>query len=123
MYSNFLHFPTFQLLVGVASGGCGHVGVWLCTRENYWKTTKQKGALEIVAMSDWNEVRRLQAELERVQSAASPFRLSEVNCVEIVKKLSEMKLISLLYTTDGKEYIVQEHLEKEIMNEIEANKG
>lgn len=99
------------------------VGVWLCTRENYWKTTKQKGALEIVAMSDWNEVRRLQAELERVQSAASPFRLSEVNCVEIVKKLSEMKLISLLYTTDGKEYIVQEHLEKEIMNEIEANKG
>lgn len=123
MYSNFLHFPTFQLLVGVASGGWGHVGVWLCTRENYWKTTKQKGALEIVAMSDWNEVRRLQAELERVQSAASPFRLSEVNCVEIVKKLSEMKLISLLYTTDGKEYIVQEHLEKEIMNEIEANKG
>ncbi|XP_011403614.1 PREDICTED: E3 UFM1-protein ligase 1-like [Amphimedon queenslandica] len=74
-------------------------------------------------MSDWNEVRRLQAELERVQSASTAFRLSEVNCVEIVKKLTELKLISLLYTTDGKEFIVQEHLEKEIRNEIEANKG
>ena len=104
--------------MGVASGGCGSAHVKIIGRQQ-----NKKGALEIVAMSDWNEVRRLQAELERVQSAASPFRLSEVNCVEIVKKLSEMKLISLLYTTDGKEYIVQEHLEKEIMNEIEANKG
>ena len=74
-------------------------------------------------MSDWSEVRRLQAELERVQSASTAFRLSEVNCVEIVKKLTELKLISLLYTTDGKEFVVQEHLEKEIRNEIEANKG
>ena len=74
-------------------------------------------------MADWAEVRRLQEELERVQAASSAFKLSESNCIEIVRKLTEMKLINVLFTLDGKEYIVPEHLEREILYELEIHRG
>lgn len=74
-------------------------------------------------MSDWGEIRQLQAELERVQTTSTAFKLSEANCVEIVKRLTEMKLLNVLFTVDGKEYVHPDHLEREILNELEANKG
>ena len=74
-------------------------------------------------MADWAEIRRLQATLEQVQAASTAHKLSERNCVEIVKKLVEMKLLNILFTLDGKEYIVPDHLEKEIRNELEAHRG
>ena len=72
---------------------------------------------------------RLQQDLERVQSAGALQvllfllllllllllillflninfqRLSERNCVEIVMKLLEMKLLDVVFTTDGKQYL------------------
>jgi uncharacterized membrane protein len=74
-------------------------------------------------MVDWAEIRNLQAELNRVQSSTGTFKLSESNCIEIVKTLTDMKLINVLFTLDGKEYIVPEHLEREIMYEIEGHGG
>ena len=50
-------------------------------------------------------------------------RLSERNCIEIVQKLNELKLIDILYTTDGKEYLTPVELGKEILEELVVNGG
>ena len=74
-------------------------------------------------MSDWAEIRRLQADLQRVQSSSTAHKLSERNCVEVVSKLVEMGLLEVIYTLDGKEYIVPQHLEREIRDELAAHRG
>ena len=72
---------------------------------------------------DWAEVRQLQAELQRIQTRTSANRLSERNCIEVVSKLIEMKLVEVIYTLDGKEYVVADHLEREIRDVLEAERG
>lgn len=47
-----------------------------------------------------------------------PCRLSERNCVEIVTLLLEKKLLEVIFTNDGKEYITPSHLEREIQDEL-----
>jgi len=69
-------------------------------------------------MSAWEEIVRLQQDLERVQAAGAVQRLSERNCVEIVQKLLEMQLLEILFTTDGKEYVTPSHLGTEIKDEL-----
>ena len=51
------------------------------------------------------------------------FRLSERNCVEIVSKLIELKLIDVFYTNDGKEYVTPQQLSKEISDELYLHGG
>ncbi|KAK7107301.1 E3 UFM1-protein ligase 1-like [Littorina saxatilis] len=74
-------------------------------------------------MADLDEVRRLQAEFQRVQLTAAKQKLSERNIVELVTKLVELKLIEVLYTSDGKEYITPQHLTKEIRDELTVHGG
>ena len=74
-------------------------------------------------MANWAEIRLLQADLQRVQSSSTAHKLSERNCVEIVSKLIEMGLLEVVYTLDGKEYIVPQHLEREIREELAAHRG
>lgn len=50
-------------------------------------------------------------------------RLSERNVVELVKKLVELKLVDVLYTSDGKEYLTSQHLTKEILDELAVQGG
>lgn len=50
-------------------------------------------------------------------------RLSEKNCVEIVSKLIALKLIDVIYTTDGKEYITLDQLSNEIRGELYDHEG
>lgn len=50
-------------------------------------------------------------------------RLSERNCVEVVSLLIKQGLINVLYTTDGKEYITPEYLQKEVEDEIYVHGG
>lgn len=50
-------------------------------------------------------------------------RLSERNCVEIVSWLIKQKLIDLIFTTDGKEYITPSYLLSEIKSELYVNGG
>lgn len=73
--------------------------------------------------SSWSEIRRLQAALDEVQSSTTSHKLSERNCIEVVSKLVEMGLINVLYTMDGKEYVVTGYLETEIRRELEAHQG
>lgn len=72
---------------------------------------------------DWAEIRDLQAELQRIQTSTTANRLSERNCIEVVNKLLEMKLVDVIYTLDGKEYVVAQHLEREILDVLEAERG
>jgi len=51
------------------------------------------------------------------------YRLSERNCVEIVQCLVELKLIEVVHTTDGKEYLTPNELGKEIREELTVRGG
>lgn len=51
------------------------------------------------------------------------FRLSERNCVEVVTLLIEKGLIEVIFTNDGKEYLTNDQLEKEINDELYVNGG
>lgn len=51
------------------------------------------------------------------------FRLTERNCIDIVKRLIQLKLIDVIFTSNGKEYLTSEQLVKEIENEVYAAGG
>lgn len=51
------------------------------------------------------------------------FRLSERNCIEIINQLANFKLIDVIYTADGKEYVTPQHLSKEIRDELYLHDG
>eukprot|EP00092_Neocalanus_flemingeri_P007696 GFUD01008312.1.p1 GENE.GFUD01008312.1~~GFUD01008312.1.p1 ORF type:complete len:788 (+),score=294.35 GFUD01008312.1:119-2482(+) len=74
-------------------------------------------------MGDWEEIRRLAADFQRAQLAGSAQKLSERNCVELVTKLIELKLIDVIYTTDGKEYLTYQQLNKEVKDELYVSGG
>ena len=69
-------------------------------------------------MGDWEEIRRLAADFQRAQLSGTVHKLSERNCVELVTKLIELKLIEVIYTTDGKEYLTHQQLVKEMREEL-----
>ncbi|XP_038048122.1 E3 UFM1-protein ligase 1-like isoform X2 [Patiria miniata] len=71
-----------------------------------------------MASSEWEEVKRLAADFQRIQLTSAVQKLSERNCIEIVNKLIELKLIEVIYTLDGKEYLTPAQLSKEIHDEL-----
>ncbi|OWF52506.1 E3 UFM1-protein ligase 1-like [Mizuhopecten yessoensis] len=71
----------------------------------------------------WQEVKRLQADFQRAQLTSAKQKLSERNVVEIVNKLVELKLIEVIYTIDGKEYLTPDELAKEIKDEVMVHGG
>lgn len=73
--------------------------------------------------ADWEEVKRLAADFQRAQLSSTIQRLSERNCIEIVKKLLELKLIDVIFTNDGKEYLTPQRLLKEIKDELIVHGG
>jgi len=74
-------------------------------------------------MADWEEIKRLAADFQRTQTSDTLQRISERNCIDIVKKLTDLGLIELIYTCDGKEFITPDHLLKEIEDEVYVNGG
>lgn len=91
----------------------------------------------------WEEIKRLAADLQRLQLGESTYRLeffknilfflfnfkmtisrlSDRNCIQLVNKLSEINFINVFHTLDGKEYVTEEQLINEIYNELCANNG
>lgn len=51
------------------------------------------------------------------------FRLSERNCVIIVTQLLKEKLLDVIFTVDGKEYVTPQQLSREIQDELYVNGG
>lgn len=71
-----------------------------------------------------DELRLLQAQFFAAQEVKSSVRLSERNIVELVNKLRERELLDeeLLHSVNGKEYITQERLYREMVDEIKKHK-
>ena len=74
-------------------------------------------------MADWEDIKRLAADFQRTQTTDTLQRLSERNCIDIVKKLTELSLIELIYTCDGEEFITPQHLLKEVEDATYVNGG
>merc|ERR1712223_719149 len=74
-------------------------------------------------MSDWDEIQRLAADLQRAQLSSSSQKLSERNCIEIVDKLVQTGMLDIIYTSDGKEYITPKQLQREISDEVFMSGG
>ncbi|KAK2715010.1 hypothetical protein QYM36_009866 [Artemia franciscana] len=73
--------------------------------------------------STWEEVKKLAADFQKAQLSSAVQRLSERNCVEVINKLVSLKLVDILYTIDGKEYITRTHLAREIVDELISQGG
>ncbi|XP_066143344.1 E3 UFM1-protein ligase 1 homolog [Euwallacea fornicatus] len=74
-------------------------------------------------MADWEEIKRLAADFQKVQLSSTSQKLSERNCVEIISWLIEKKLIDLIFTSDGKEYLTPAQLITDIQNELYVSGG
>lgn len=74
-------------------------------------------------MAGWEEIRRLAADLQRIQLSGPSSRLSERSCIEIIQKLIELKVVDVIYTIDGKEYLTPQELGKEIREELIVRGG
>lgn len=74
-------------------------------------------------MADWEEVRKLAADFQKLQASTGTHKLSERNCIEVVGRLVTMGMLEVVYTLDGKEYVTPQHLEREIRNEIIVHRG
>ena len=61
---------------------------------------------------DWDEIKKLAADLQRAQLGGTVQKLSEGNCVEIVNYLKDHGLLQVIFTTDGKEYLTHNQLER-----------
>ena len=71
-----------------------------------------------VAACRMDELAELQALLGAVQKQESKNRLNERNCRELLLKLIEKELVTLIVTLDGNEYVTPEQLERELKDEI-----
>ncbi|GBP42323.1 E3 UFM1-protein ligase 1 homolog [Eumeta japonica] len=73
--------------------------------------------------ADWDEIKRLAADFQKAQLSSTVQRLSERNCIEIVTKLIELKLVDVIFTNDGKEYLTHQQLIREIKDELYIHGG
>ncbi|KAK7870281.1 hypothetical protein R5R35_001007 [Gryllus longicercus] len=73
--------------------------------------------------ADWDEVKRLAADFQRAQLSSTVQRLSERNCIELITRLIEDKLLDVVFTTDGKEYVTPQQLSREIEDELYVHGG
>lgn len=76
-----------------------------------------------IIMADWEEIKRLAADFQRAQLSSTAHKLSERNCIEIVQKLIGLGLVEVIYTTDGKEYLTPQQIEREIKDELFVHGG
>lgn len=83
-----------------------------------------KGRVNQKEMADWDEIRKLASDLQKAQLSSSAQKLSERNCIEIVNTLVSSGLLKgIIYTSDGKEYLTHNQLQREIGDEVFAAQG
>ncbi|VDM18276.1 unnamed protein product, partial [Hydatigera taeniaeformis] len=74
-------------------------------------------------MSNWSEIRNLAEKLRSVQSAGSTHYLSERICVDIVSYLINSGRLRLIRSVDGRAFLTENELFKEIVEELAAHRG
>ena len=70
-----------------------------------------------------NDLQALRTIFMKVQDSATSHKLSDRNCIEIINKLTTLGLLEVIYTTDGREYLTPQELEREIRDEVTVNGG
>ena len=69
------------------------------------------------------DLNMLKKQMKDVQKKETEFKLSERSIVDILFKISERKKISFNYTQNGKEYVTNDKISKEIQDCIKLNGG
>ncbi|KAH9578129.1 E3 UFM1-protein ligase 1 [Trypanosoma melophagium] len=69
------------------------------------------------------ELSELVKKFQAIQRQDVPNQIGERNVVEIINVLRKKKLVDLLYTVDGKEYLTWDQLRREVVDEILVNGG
>jgi hypothetical protein len=69
------------------------------------------------------ELKALQQKLVDIQKTAGGFKLSERTVVDIIQKVINRGKIKLIHTTTGREYVAEEKVTKEILDELKRNQG
>lgn len=71
----------------------------------------------------WEEIRQLQADFAQAQLTKNAQKLSERNCIELVLRLIDLKLIDVVHTVDGREYVTRQQMRREIEDELSVHAG
>ncbi|ORC85518.1 uncharacterized protein TM35_000341300 [Trypanosoma theileri] len=69
------------------------------------------------------ELSELVKKFQAIQRQEVPNQIGERNVVEIINVLRKKKLVDLLYTVDGKEYLTWDQLRREVVDEIIVSGG
>ena len=69
------------------------------------------------------DLQALRSIFQKVQDSVTSHKLSDRNCIEIINKLTSLGLLEVIYTTDGREYLTPQQLEREIRDEVVVNGG
>ena len=69
------------------------------------------------------ELKALQKKLVDIQKSGGGFKLSERTVVGIVQKIITRGKIKLVHTVSGKEYVAEEKVTKEILDEVKRSQG
>lgn len=69
------------------------------------------------------ELQALQKKLVEIQKSGGGFKLSERTVVDIIQKVMARGKIKLIHTTNGKEYVAEEKITKEIQDEVKRSQG
>jgi len=68
-------------------------------------------------------IRVLQQQLAAAQEVSTKNRISERNCIDLVRKLLETDRVKLVHTSNGKEWLTPEQLDREIRDALASNGG
>jgi len=69
------------------------------------------------------ELQALQKKFMEIQKSGGGFKLSERIVVDIIQKILDRKKVKLVFTTNGKEYVAEEKITKEILDEVKKSQG
>ncbi|CAH8575097.1 unnamed protein product [Schistosoma turkestanicum] len=74
-------------------------------------------------MATWDDVRELANKLKETQNQPNICKLSDRTWVDIIRHLMSVNRLKLVFSTDGRSYLTQNELDKEIRDEVEAYSG
>ena len=78
---------------------------------------------KMAATTSMEDLQALRTIFMKVQESVTSHRLSDRNCIEIINKLTSLGLLEVVYTTDGREYLTPQQIEREIRDEVIVNGG
>eukprot|EP01132_Coremiostelium_polycephalum_P005250 gene5250-6533_t len=79
--------------------------------------------IDMKTIYNMEELELLRKRLSSLQKEQSAQKLSERNCIEIIMKMIDLKMVDIIYTLNGKEYVTPKQLELEISDEILRSGG